>query len=216
MEENYMDRNMKMSEGLAALRRAASSRDWNTCVELTGELLRHLDPWDAISLAIQQLALFLPSFERYHEGATWPRMRLDTLVSLVQQRDMSNQPQLPGIPELSQDYDTPGANNFVTALENLWEAFGTTRGSERWLELLKLAIAGAIMARLVEHWGRSHPSEWERQYQHWRNMETGVEEVISDAILLGKSFWADPHVGGLDTALWLTLATEIENVQDRN
>jgi hypothetical protein len=181
---------------LLALRQAAEDEDWSDCLEETRRLLRRLPVERALELTQKQVAARLPVFERHQPGVTWPREFIEAAIhpdrraSLVWSDDY--------------DFDGPGANNFIRAVSNLWEACLITGDEPKRLEVLEAAIAGAIMAEEVESFGARHLEQW----KHWYHEppETRGEEYnrFRDARV------NDPEARSVGRKAWLGLADELE------
>lgn len=189
----------RVEQELNALRAAASRRDWNECRALTEALLQRLSAAEVLQLARLQVEGRLTAFERQQPGIAWPRVRLEALKS-----EVSASQAVPGTSrELEEareaEFAGPGANSFIKALQALWDA-AAEESLQRRAALATEAIAEAIMAGMVEHWGARHIDQWNRWYT----------EALSDAgpsepdLLL--RMMNDSEVAALDIQGWQDLA----------
>jgi hypothetical protein len=199
------------ADGPDALRKAAERRAWNECREATERLLCRLAPAEAFRFAVAQVAKRIPGFERYPPGASWPRERLGNILEAAETGPSSDWPS--ELPEAVEEYPGPGANNFVLALSALWDAVGASGDPQRRTALLVEAIAGAIMAGMIEHWGARHPDAWRSWLQAAAKVRSGRESNGEETQLrVLRSMMDDPEVAKIDTAAWLDVADELERL----
>ena len=62
------------------LRQSANVHQWSKVYAPFVKLIARMRPWDAILLAISQIAVYLPIFESYHPDCRWPRSFLTVLL----------------------------------------------------------------------------------------------------------------------------------------
>jgi hypothetical protein len=164
---------------LHALRHAATHGDWNRCLEAAEALLRRLPPEQALELVRRQVECRLPGFERHQPGVSWPRELLTTLrvasPSGESERDW---------PWESSEFPGPGANSFLRALENLYQARHLPADEPRRITALGEALSTAIMAEATEAWGAQHPDRWAFWYENALadapTLDTERTKVLSD------------------------------------
>jgi hypothetical protein len=182
-----------------ALRRAINTRDWSGCLGAVEELLRRLPAHQALEMARLQVERRLPAFERHQPGVTWPR---DLLLSL-RASDPSEDLGQPW-PWEDDAFSGPGANNFTSALEALWQARQLPVGDARRIETLADAISGAILAEMLEAWGARHPEQWARRYALGLSLENEPELYA-----LQRSMVREPETVRIERSAWLDVADRL-------
>jgi hypothetical protein len=195
-------------EHLKKLREAAAANDWNGYHVALPPLLLALPASDAIEFALAQFRAYLPRFERAHPDAAWPRQRLHKLaVSGPGYRAIRVQPWLT---DARQEYQTPGSERFVLALERVWQAAFSVDQPDVRVAHLVAAVIGVRLADLEEAWYGPRPEAWE---QWLLALTTPVREDSAGpraASKIGITFGHDPAIRQRETAAWLEVADELE------
>jgi hypothetical protein len=145
-------------EELQALRLAAEQRDWNGCRDASKKLLLRLACGRALLLTRDHVMRRLPVFERHHPFVPWPRELIESIGEGPARTKQA-------WPEREDEFPSPGANNFTTAVESLWKASRLTADEQQCASELVNALSGVIMAESTEAWGSRHHDEWALWYQ---------------------------------------------------
>lgn len=198
---------------LARLRAAGEDRDWNACRAALAEALDHIPAGEMIAWLLGPLAAYLPRFERYHPGESWPRERLAML--LAQAPDFAAVIYPPWLPETGRAHESPGSTYFVAALEHLWRAIVD---KDHPVPHLVDAIAALHMADLVEGWFAARPDAWTQ----WQSAVSLALDMDDAPMMIGSPdqkaavrvmlrFFDHPATARRDRAGWLGLADALEN-----
>lgn len=180
-----------------ALRHAGEASDSNACQEATKRLLLRIPAQRALELTRQEVAARLPGFEHHQPGVTWPREFLDA-VSQAGRWDGRDWPD-------TDAFTGPGANNFLRAVEHLWEASRISDDDEKRVSALVRAIANAIMAEKLEDWGSRHPEQW----AHWyREKMEGTRRVENQRLQRDMVLGSDGR--SIGRRAWLNVAEQLE------
>jgi hypothetical protein len=185
-------------EDLSALRLAAERQDWNGCRAALEKLLLRLPSRRALRLIRDQLMRRLPFFERHQPNVHWPREFIESIDGAASQTERT-------WPEAEDDFASPGANNFTSAVEALWKASRLTLDEQRCASELVNAFSGAVMAESTEHWGSRHPEQW--ALWHQLAMEGEGDPRMTDIQL---SMRRDPQLKSLEHTAWLEVANQLE------
>ena len=186
---------------LDELASAARARDWNRCRELTATLLARLPLEEILDIAREQVAARLQWFERHHPTEDRPRA---LLASLRASKGAEHEP--PDRPEWG-EYEGPGGNNHVGAIEALFETACSGANQSRRVAMAVEAIASAIMAEKVARWGNRHPELWQLWYREGLSGEPRTKPDL--LVSMGK----DPEAAAADTAGWLSVENELRRRQ---
>lgn len=170
----------------------------DACRKATSKLLRRLSSAQALEVARQQVERSLPAFERHQPGVTWPRDFLESLRVPDPLGEGGRE-----WPWREDEFAGPGANNFIKALNNVWEARQLEDGPRR-LEMLVDAINDAVLSEMVEAWGARHPEEWRRWL--WRGPDY---ESHPDRGRIQATMMTAPETLRLKRAGWLYTADRL-------
>ena len=190
-----------MSEALDHLRAAARERDWSVLQDTLAEALGEVEYFAGLEIGLTRAHDHLPIFEQHHPDASWARALLVWLASYG--APPADLPMDAGLP-----HDSPGANNYVTALVEL------ARSSERKtpyinrLRFLANAIGNLIVADLAAYWYGENDDMWDFQQLHGSEIDDETGEAISQTVY--ASFWLDDEVAARDTAAWLAIADQLQ------
>ncbi len=182
-----------------ALRVASERRDWNSCRDAVEALLLRLPTSHAVRLTRDFVARRLSVFERQQPGVHWPREFIESVGEggpLGIERAW---------PEEEDDFPSPGANSFTSAVESLWKANRLMENPRQCVLELVNALSGVIIAEEDEHWGSRHPEEWALWYQL---ALSGESDPRKSSIRIAIA--TDPEVKWLERAAWLGLADQLE------
>ncbi len=186
---------------LETLRAAAHQREWNTLQDTLKRLLARLEPLVALEIAAAQMVHHLPRFEAYYPEAGWVRQLLLTVVSYA-----SAPEQLPS--HAVNQFPSPGCGNYVSGVLDLARAVQTGVSSFERYSFITNALANTLLAVLMDQYYSQHEEEWER-------LNTQAEAInpvtgLTTRQELYMRFWTDAAVAERDTALWLAVATSVE------
>lgn len=189
---------MSTTETLAKLRHAAEERDPEQCQFLLKTLFMEMEFFLAFAVVVERAQSFLETFEHYHPDAKFARQILLQMVNTG-----TAPSKLP--PEAMQDFEYPGATNYMKALADMAHALQSGPLPPR-IGYLVSATVNSIMAELVEHYYGSHMEQW-----------TFVRENPSDpqAQQIAYAFWTNEDVALLDTDHWLQVADSVEKNLER-
>ena len=178
---------------LLQLRHAAETRDPEQCQFLLKTLFMGMDFFLALAVVIERAQCFLETFETYYPEGNFARQILMQMVNTG-----TAPSRLP--PEAQEDFDFPGAANYMKALADLAHALQQGPLPPR-IGFLVSATVNAIMAELVEHYYGQRMDAW-----------TMVRQKPTDpaASEIAYAFWTDEEVALLDTDHWLQVADSIE------
>ena len=178
---------------LDKLRDAAEARDPERCQFLLKTLFMDLDFYLALAVVIERARSFLETFETYYPAGVFARQILMQMVNTG-----TAPSRLP--PEALQDFEYPGAANYMKALADLAHALQPGPLPPR-IGFLVSATVNAIMAELVEHYYGPRP-------QAWAQVRAAPAEPVANEV--AYAFWTDEDVALLDTDSWLQVADSIE------
>lgn len=185
------------TEELQSLRLAAAQGSWNGCQAATEQLLLRLPLLRALALARDFVASRLPLFERHHPAVRWPREFIESVCEPKAVHEARRWPQ-------DDDFPGPGANNFISAVQALWDARQQAADQHSWPAALAAAIAGTIMAERNEYWGSRNPDAWARWYQLAPDSDDTNE--LKTLIAIAQ----EPAVMRVERAAWSEVAERLE------
>jgi len=194
---------MSQVEGnaLARLRTAALERDWSVLQDTLAEALIVVEYFAGLEIGLTRAYGQLPNFEQNHPDASWARALLVWLASYG--APPADLPMDAGLP-----HNSPGANNFVTALVELARSAERKTPYENRIRFLANAIGNLIVADLAAYWYAENADMWEFQQIHGSEIDDETGEPISQIVY--ASFWLDDDVAARDTAAWLNIAEQLE------
>lgn len=177
---------------LLALQQAAERREWDSCRFVTRRLLARLPLQQAVALTWEQVARRLPAFERHQPGVTWPRQFIESLSAGGGGEGWT-------WPEDDGPFPGPGANTFIEAVYDLWQAARVLTGREERLEGMVDAISRVIRVDVAEDWGARHPEQWSLWYRSALSEEPSAEaqdillemSTTPEALHLERQGWRD-------------------------
>jgi hypothetical protein len=190
-----------MSEVLDRLRAAAYERDWSVLQDTLADALGAVEYFAGLEIALNRAYDHLPIFEQYHPDGGWARALLVWLASYG--APPADLPIDAGLP-----HDSPGANNFVTALVEIARSAERKTPYENRVRFLANAIGNLIVADLAAYWYAANEDMWEFQQLHGSELDDETGEPISQTVY--ASFWLDDEVAARDTAAWLAIADQLE------
>lgn len=189
--------NEQQKRDLKDLREAAESRNQPQLQFLVKRLLQGMDYYVALSLPLERLHVYLPTFERDYPDETWVRQMIIAIGAFGTAPD-DNIATL----ALEQQFQKPGAANYLKAVFDVTQAMQEKHTGEARIGFMASAIVNVIMAELVEAWYGTNPKAWsivrENDYENKK------------AQLIAYTFWSDERTAARDTAAWLTIADSIE------
>jgi len=191
-----------MSEALEHLRTAALERNWSVLQDTLAEVLIEVDYFAGLEIGLKRAYEHLTIFEQVHPDASWARALLVWLASYG--APPADLPMDAGLP-----HDSPGANNFVTALVELARSAERKTPYENRIRFLANAIGNLIVADLAAYWYGENADMWEFQQAHGSELDEETGELISQIVY--ASFWLDDDVASRDTAAWLSIADQLES-----
>ena len=184
---------MNQQSTLEQLRDAAEARDPERCQYLLKSLFMDMEFYSALAVAVERAQSFLETFEHYYPDGQFARQILTQMVNTG-----TAPSRLPS--EAHQDFEYPGAANYMKALSDLAHALQPGPLPPR-IGYLVGATVNAIMAELVEHY-------YGRRMDAWRAVRENPE--TPEARNIAYAFWTDEEVALLDTDHWLGMADSIE------
>ena len=190
-----------MTDVLDRLRAAALERDWSILQDTLAEVLGEVEYFVGLEIGLNRAHDHLPIFEAHHPDASWARALLVWLASYG--APPADLPMDAGLP-----HDSPGANNFVTALVELARSAERKTPYENRIRFLANAIGNLIVAELAAYWYAENDDMWDFQQLHGSEIDEETGEPISQIVY--ASFWLDNDVAARDTAAWLTVADQLQ------
>lgn len=191
-----------MSDSLSQLRAAASERDWSILQDALAEVLTEVDYFAGLEIGLTRAYDHLPLFEAAHPDAGWARALLVWLASYG--APPADLPIDAGLP-----HDSPGANNFVTALVELARSAERKTPYENRLRFLANAVGNLIVADLAAFWYGANPDLWAFQQEHGSELDDQTGQPISQTVY--AAFWLDETVAARDTAAWFAIADQLQH-----
>ena len=190
-----------MSEALNRLRTAARERDWSVLQDTLADVLGEVEYFAGLEIGLTRAHDHLPIFEQHHPDASWARALLVWLASYG--APPADLPMDAGLA-----HDSPGANNFVTALVELARSTERKTPYMNRIRFLANAIGNLIVADLAAYWYSENDDMWDFQQIHGSEIDEETGEPIGQIVY--ASFWLDDEVAARDTAAWLTIADQLE------
>jgi len=190
-----------MNEALERLRTAAVERDWSVLQDTLADALGEVEYFVGLEIGLNRAHDHLTFFEQYHPDASWARALLVWMASYG--APPADLPMDAGLP-----HDSPGANNFVTALVELARSAERKTPYMNRVRFLANAIGNLIVADLAAYWYSQNDDMWDFQQEHGSEIDEETGAPISQTIY--ASFWLDDEVAARDTAAWLAIADQIE------
>ena len=184
---------VKQHTALEQLRDAAETRDPERCQFLLKTLFMDMEFYLALAVVMERAQSFLSTFELYYPEGQFARQILMQMVNTG--RAPSRLP-----PEAQQDFEYPGAANYMKALSDLAHALQPGPLPPR-IGYLVSAAVNAIMAELVEHY-------YGRRMDAWQIVREKPE--APEAREIAYAFWMDEEVALLDADHWLSVADCVE------
>ena len=190
-----------MTEPLQRLRTAALERDWSVLQDTLADVLIEVDYFAGLEIGLKRAYEHLTIFEQAHPDSSWARALLVWLASYG--APPADLPMDAGLP-----HDSPGANNFVTALVELARSAERKTPYENRIRFLANAIGNLIVADLAAYWYGENADMWDFQQAHGSELDEETGQPISQIVY--ASFWLDDEVAARDTAAWLAIADQLE------
>jgi len=193
-----------MTEKITQLKQQASYRNWNGCIEKTAELFKALDYRVCIKLLYQYFQQYLPVFQKNHPEAIWVLEYLDRITQeIMTPFSVATRKFL--LPENHSEFEAPGSNGFVIALEDFWDLVFSDQSKADQYEKCADIMAHIITIKLTYDWGTRNLDEWLHWY-HSHDSEGENKEIVVLTMM------DDPLVAKLETKLWSDLADQIQNL----
>jgi hypothetical protein len=189
-----------MPPELALLRKAAVGRDWGSLLDTLASLLRQMDYFYGLEMALKLAHHHLAVFEQQHPESGWARSLLVWLAAYG-----VAPANLPG--EAGQPHQSPGAANYVSALLDLTRSAERQTPLENRIRFLANSIGSLIVADLAAFWYGQHPEMWDLQQQRGDEIDATGQTVRQG---IYARFWLDEAVAERDTTAWLKVAEDIE------
>ena len=188
-------------QDLAALRQAATQREWGEAQDILTRLLMSLEFFVGLEIALKRAYEHLPAFEEHDPDAGWARSLLVWLASYG--AAPANLPV-----EASNPYPSPGAANFVRALIDLARCVERQTPLENRVRFLADVLSNVMLADLAAFWYGQHMDMWDLQQAHGDELDEATGTTIRQSIY--AQFWLDEAVAQRDTAAWLDIADALE------
>ena len=195
-----------MSEALNRLRAAALERDWSVLQDTLADALGEVEYFAGLEIGLTRAHDHLSIFEQAHPDASWARALLVWLASYG--APPADLPMDAGLP-----HDSPGANNYVTALVELARSAERKTPYENRIRFLANAIGNLIVSDLAAYWYAENDDMWDFQQLHGSEIDEETSEPISQIVY--ASFWLDDEVAARDSAAWLAIADQLERKMKR-
>lgn len=194
-------------QNLRKLREGATKRNSEQVFETLGNLLLQLPTVEVIQSARDIVVGFLPVFERYFPDVKWPRASLDEIERLAPEyKPLKTNPWLP---KAEDNYPSPGANNFIRAIQQLCLAAAHVEEPRKCVNFAREAVAGAIVAGALEYWYGTRLDDWKRWFEAQTHPETG-EYFDQEVPLIALKFRRDPDVVEYEKSAWHKVADKVE------
>ncbi|MEO8613343.1 MAG: hypothetical protein ABI690_35960 [Chloroflexota bacterium] len=181
------------------LKNAAKSGDWSKCRTVTLSLFKTIPLDDVLQITINSVESYLPTFQNHYPNENWPYIRLGQI-----KQDIFSDTMLPMeqviFPEWDKQYNTPGDNNFISAIGTLWQLLKFKSNSEKAIEMSIDAISQVFMGICVEVWGMSHLELWNKLFE---------PENKADQFILSTHFRPSNKYKTMSCRLWTELADQI-------
>lgn len=157
---------MNRNETLSDMHNYIINNKWYGCESTLYDLIQFISPRDAIKIAVNQTASYLPIFEHYYRDVHWPRK---FLVELGETGHLSST--FPIYEDEGNKLLSPGASPFFKALEFLESAVARTTNPDECLSRTASAIVEALAANRYYVWAASNPGDWELWINRaWRDI----------------------------------------------
>ena len=189
--------NEQQKRDLNDIRKAAHERNQPQLQFLVKRLLQGMDYYVALSVPLERLHAYLPTFERDYPDETWVRQMIIAIGAFGTTPD----DQIATL-ALEQKFQKPGAANYLKGVYDVVQAMQDKHTGEARIGFMASSIVNVIMAELVEAWYGNNPKAWavvrENDYESKK------------AQLVAYTFWSDEQTAQRDTAAWLNIADSIE------
>ena len=182
---------------LAALRQAATEREWGTAQDILTRLMMQIEFYAGLEIALKRAYDHLPTFEQHHSDAGWARSLLVWIASYG--AAPANLPI-----EASNPYPSPGAANYVKALIDLARGVERQTPLENRVRFLADALCNVMLSDLAAFWYSEHPDRWGLQQTRGEEIDPATGMTLPQSIY--AQFWLDEEVARRDTAAWLEVA----------
>ena len=170
-------------EELGLLSAAVEAMDTNRAQEVLLSLLLRRPVTDALALAESRIRAGLPWFLSDRPRDPWTEAALA-------------EPTTPPPP----DYEGPGENNFVNAIDNFNCARLAPGDHRKACQLVVAAVAGAIVAAAWHAYGTKHPEGWARWYKEAYEIDrTSRSEAVRR---FDEGYFADQDVVRIRKEEW--------------
>ncbi len=190
-----------MNDSLTHLREAALERDWTRLQDTLADVLINVEYFVGLEIALNRAHDHLPIFEQAHPESSWARALLVWMASYG--APPADLPMDAGLP-----HDSPGANNYVTALVELARSAERKTPYENRIRFLANAIGNLIVADLAAYWYGENADMWDFQQAHGSELDEETGQPISQTVY--TSFWLDDDVAARDTAAWLAIVDKLQ------
>ena len=159
--------------------------------DLVESLMFHLDPVDCMQIALSYVQDYYPRFHERYPTITWPSEYLEQLERIVESRQLEWHGPVSVRDRVhpSDDYETPGAGNFIEAVLDLVRMVKTV--IDRKLAFWAVsAIARIFMANKESLVEEKYPGVWH------------VERISDTPGRFGEICRADPEIRELGKRQW--------------
>jgi hypothetical protein len=196
--------NPQYARDITDIRAAAHERNQEQLQFMLKRLLQNLDFFVALSVPLERLYNFLPTFERHYPDETWVRKLIVAMGAYGAAPDDSVAEMA-----LQQSFGAPGMANYVKAVYDVTQAMQDKHTSEARISFMTSAVVNSVMAELAIAWYGKYPNAWEKVRQSEQNPDTGAyTDPKADTIVY--TFWMSPETAARDTAIWLEIANNLE------
>lgn len=194
---------------LQALQEAVATRDHEKIQFQVKRLLQRMDYYVALSVPLERLQAFLPTFEASYPEEEWVR----TLLLMVTNYGKAPQNDIAEM-ALQHSFTAPGIGNYLKAVYDLTQAMQDTHTPEARVGYMTSATVNVVMAELAAAWYGERPKAWEKVREEQYQPETqAVAE--SQTARIAYIFWTHPDTVALDKQLWTNISDGIEQKLSR-
>ena len=179
---------------------ACQTGDWKTCRDTTKNLFNQLPKSVVVGITFNFVKRYLPQFNQKHPQEIWAEARMRQIEQAIYTDYTYDWRQ--SYPEVAKHYGTPGDNNFVSSIGELWRIMIHWSDDEKVVELAVDALANVFMATTLGIWGAENPTLW--------NSVTNPK-TEDDRLILSTYFTSDPKVKEMVVRLWLDFADGVDN-----
>jgi hypothetical protein len=180
------------------LESVAREHKWEDCIKQAAEILDFFSRDECFSIAAHYVSDYYAVFHLQHPSITVP----GDIIIEIRNKLSNNQDatvMFTDDPQFDFEFNTPGSNSFISALEELWKNVGSAN-ILGYNVISANIIAEIMMAKLTHVWGMTYPEKWNAWYISALSGQVTNPGIIDDVNMLN-----------MQVSEWLSVANKLKD-----